>query len=322
MGGLFSGYIRHWARKKIEKSGWPSHCTTDEFKEIFVKDCKELLGIIINPSEVEKNPALRLLYKLALNTSYGKTCELAERTSTSMVSSYEQLLKLALDDTIEIQSIIALTDSVMQVNWKTVAGCVDSLPTCSVITGAYTTMYARLELYKYLALVQERAVYTDTDSILFVSKPGQPDPPLGPYLGQLTDELEGYGKGSFIYEWVSGGSKQYCAKVAVAGDVTNTVIMIRLRGISVNYSCSDLVTFDRFKDMVVHGRDPTTVDIPAHIARLPNWKIVTRRTQKLWRPCLTKRQYSERPSLPFGYHEVELDDDDLQLGDELLALLD
>jgi len=34
-------------------------------------------------------------------------------------------------------------------------------------------------------------------------------PPTGDFLGELTDELSGYGPGSYIDEFVSGGPKQY-----------------------------------------------------------------------------------------------------------------
>ena len=49
-------------------------------------------------------------------------------------------------------------------------------------------------------------LYYDTDSIIFISRPGQYDPPLGDYLGELTDKLEAE---EHIVEFVSGGPKNY-----------------------------------------------------------------------------------------------------------------
>ena len=37
----------------------------------------------------------------------------------------------------------------------------------------------------------DRLLYSDTDSIVFVSKDGDWEPSLGPYLGDLTDEIGG-----------------------------------------------------------------------------------------------------------------------------------
>jgi DNA polymerase elongation subunit (family B) len=49
----------------------------------------------------------------------------------------------------------------------------------NVVLAAFTTAYARLKLCEVLDMLQERVLYYDTDSVIFVSKPDEPDPPLG-----------------------------------------------------------------------------------------------------------------------------------------------
>lgn len=79
----------------------------------------------------------------------------------------------------------------------------ESLPTSSLILAAFTTCFGRLKLYSYLDIVRERGLYCDTDSCAFISRPGEPDLPLGSHLGELTDQVvEDYGPGSFIMEFV------------------------------------------------------------------------------------------------------------------------
>ncbi|KAJ1519203.1 hypothetical protein ONE63_011191 [Megalurothrips usitatus] len=300
----------HWGRKKIQYSGWPSFCTSQELKNEYIKRWKEQVGIVIDPEAVRLNPSLRQWGKGIINVGWGKLCQLPQQTSISMVKGYKELLDFVMNDTIEVLSLIALSDTVIQVTWKTVDDCVESLPINSVITGAYTTMHARLELYKVLDHLQERAFYCDTDSCVFLSKPGLPDPPLGLYFGQLTDEFESYGVGSYCYEWVSAGAKQYAMKVACGGDVSKTKVIIKLRGISLNYSCSNVVTFERFKAMVMDGEDPTKVNIPAQIARVKGWNIVSRPSSKIWQPTLNKRLYGDdgdKPR-PFGHIDDSLED--------------
>ena len=85
---------------------------------------------------------------------------------------------LVSDETIEIR--YEYTDSFIKPDAKT-----------NVVVAAFTTAYARLKLYDVLDMLQERVLYYDTDSVIFVSKPGEPEPPTGSYLGQLTDELGG-----------------------------------------------------------------------------------------------------------------------------------
>lgn len=82
--------------------------------------------------------------------------------------------------------------------------------------------------------MKERVLYFDTDSIIFVDWPGAISPPVGDFLGDLTDELAEYGPGSFIDTFASGGTKNYAYRVRVGGSiVTRTVCEVK--GISLNY---------------------------------------------------------------------------------------
>lgn len=154
------------------------------------------------------------------------------------------------------------------------------------------------------------------DSICFLSVPGQPDPELGQYLGEMTDQLaEDYGENSFCTEFVSAGSKNYAFKVAVGGDLNNIKTVIKVRGISINSSCTDIVTFDNLKDMVLSkDHKQNTIHIPAQIARLPGWRIVTRPSSKKWQVCLNKRRRIDiERTVPFGYRGTLFDDEDYEL---------
>ncbi|GLV46497.1 hypothetical protein CBL_20826, partial [Carabus blaptoides fortunei] len=50
-------------------------------------------------------------------------------------------------------------------------------------------------------------------SIIYLHSPGQFEPTVGNFLGDLTDELTCYGTGSFITEFVCGCPKNYAYKV-------------------------------------------------------------------------------------------------------------
>lgn len=69
-----------------------------------------------------------------------------------------------------------------------------------MVIAAFTTKQARLELYSYLENLEERALYCDTDSIIFSSKPGDWIPDTGDYLGDLTDETTNNSIECFITE--------------------------------------------------------------------------------------------------------------------------
>jgi hypothetical protein len=82
----------------------------------------------------------------------------------------------------------------------------------NVVIAAYTTCtaQARLKLYSYLEQLGPRALYADTDSVVYTSRPGEWKPELGDYLGDLTDEVPD----NRIIEFVTGGPKNNAYKIA------------------------------------------------------------------------------------------------------------
>ena len=167
-----------------------------------------------------------------------------------------------------------------------------------MVIAAFTTAYARLKLYDVLDQLQDRALYYDTDSVIFVSQPGDPEPPTGPYLGELTDEL----KGDHITTFISGGPKNYCYR-------TNTnKVETKIRGITLNCSALEKVNFDVIRELVhLHAIDKenrlVTVDIPYKITRDTKTKnIETKRMKKDYRIVYNKRVIiDEYKTLPYGF---------------------
>ncbi|KAK3918067.1 putative DNA polymerase [Frankliniella fusca] len=319
--GLLSAYVRCFMALKAQASGWPADCTSDEAKQKYMDDVKKYDGITIDPAKVEKNPALRQLSKLMLNSFWGKFGEKTVRSKTDIVFDYAALIKIVSDPLKKVTGLIPRGDDCLQIVWQPIQETDRSLPTSSLIHAAFTTCHGRLQLYHYLDVVKERALYHDTDSICYISRPGEPELPLGTHLGDLTDQIEeDYGPGSFITEFVAGGPKNYAFKVAVGGDVKQIKVCIKVRGISINASCDQLVTFEQLKAMVMGEQKKTTVPIPRMIARLPTWQIVTRSGTKKWQAVNSKRRRvdAER-TVPHGYNAWEMEDEEDQ---EILEALD
>jgi len=98
-----------------------------------------------------------------------------------------------------------------------------------------------LHLYGYLDKLKVHALYCDTDSVIFVQPRG--DAALiqtGDCLGAMTSELK---PGEFIFEFVCGGPKNYAYKSinSVTGEEKT---VCKVRGITLNYSASQLVNFE------------------------------------------------------------------------------
>ncbi|KAK3931266.1 Cadherin-23 [Frankliniella fusca] len=228
------------------------------------------------------------------------------------------------DPKITITGLLPLSDECIQVKWEPISDTEESLHTSSLILAAFTTCLGRLQLYHYLDQVNEHALYCDTDSVAYISRPGEPDIPTGTHLGDLTDQVEeDHGPGSFITEFVAGGPKNYAFKVAVEGDLSNIKVCIKVRGISINASCDELVFFDNLKAMVMGSRDKITVPIPHQIARLPTWQIARGGSLRKIIPVNSKRRRVDvENTVPHGFNAwdmAEEEDQDLLEAMELLA---
>ena len=81
------------------------------------------------------------------------------------------------------------------------------------VIGSYVTAGARLHLYGYLDKLKERALYTDTDSAVFIQpRDSAALVEIGDCLGAMTCELN---PNEIISEFVSGGPKNYAYKTFI-----------------------------------------------------------------------------------------------------------
>jgi hypothetical protein len=156
-----------------------------------------------------------------------------------------------------VQNALFASDDVVWISWKFAAeDCVPSLRHTNEVIGYYVTACARIHLYSFLDRLQDKAIYSDTDSIIFVQPRDEPAlVEMGDNLGQMTSELKTH---EIISEVVCAGPKNYAYKtINSLTDESKTVYEVR--GISLNYSVSQLVNFVRMKDMILTADENETV---------------------------------------------------------------
>ena len=66
--GLFTKYINAFLKLKQQASDWPSWVQTDADKDDYIRQYEEREGVKLDPDKIQKNPALRSLAKLCLNS--------------------------------------------------------------------------------------------------------------------------------------------------------------------------------------------------------------------------------------------------------------
>ncbi len=189
----------------------------------------------------------------------------------------------------------------------------------NLFIGIFTTAWARLELYNLIDLLGDSVLYVDTDSCVYVSKPGSPNPATGDFLGDLTNEITPkHGQGAYITQFLCGGPKNYAYKVS------NGKTHRKIRGFTLNYKNSLILNFDSLKDIICkyvktpvkelkktrkNKNDANSVNITneCKITR-EKWtrRIVNKREVKEYQVVFDKRIVvgEGEDTIPYGFHWI------------------
>jgi len=199
------------------------------------------------------------------------------------------------------------SDDVVWLSWKHGAEeDVSSLRHTNEVLGAYVTAGARIHLYSYLDRLQERAIYCDTDSVIYIQPKDEPSLiKTGDKLGDMTSELR---PSESISEFVSGGPKNYAYKIVTEGKKEEEKTVCKVRGITLNYNASKLVNFESIRDMILRTGDAV---VNVHTQRKVKRKrmgrgglvaIVSEPEDKIYRISFFKRRrLGDNTSVLFGY---------------------
>ena len=104
-----------------------------------------------------------------------------------------------------------------------------------------------MHLYSYLDTSQKRALYADTYSVIVIQpRYGAALLKTGDCLGDMTSELKPC---EYISEFVSGRAKNYAYQTHNT-EIGAEATLYKVRGITLNYSASQLVNFERLKQII------------------------------------------------------------------------
>ncbi len=292
--GLFADYINKFLKVKTESSGLPAGVTTETEVARYIEDFYEREGIRLETDKIVENPGLRSLAKLCLNSLWGHLGMKKNKSKTEYVNSAERFNELLLSGKYAVSAFDLFSDDIMAVQYKSDADFADINASTNVVVAAFTTSLARLHLYQFMEKLGQNLLYCDTDSVVFVHKPGDYLPPTGNYLGDLTSEL---GTGEWITSFASLGPKCY-------GYVTNKGnTCVKVKGHTINGFTKEKLNFENMvrllsDESVEHIMDP-------HILKRNKQQLSICQTDmvKQWRVTYDKRYISDEKysTLPYGY---------------------
>jgi len=128
------------------------------------------------------------------------------RTQTQLISDPQDLYRFLATPDIEVASLLFAGDTVCWISWRH-ANEADApvLRHTNDVIASFVTAGGRMKLYTYQETLQTRALYVDTDSVLYLHpRDGAPLVPIGDRLGDMTSELKPC---EYISEYISGGRR-------------------------------------------------------------------------------------------------------------------
>lgn len=298
-GGLFARYVNTFLKFKQESSGWPSWCQSEQDRDQYVRDYFNHEGIQLDPEFIKENKGLRALAKLCLNSFWGKFGKRTNMSKHILITEASEFYRILTNPSRRLIDWHIMNESYVLLEWQHAATFLPEHKTTNIFIAAFTTTYARLKLYNVLDSLGERVLYFGTDSVIYIAEPNKYCPPLGDYLGDLTDEL----KGNHIVEFVSCGPKHY-------GYLTSDgSVCCKVKGFRLDYATAAKVNFNTMCDQLFLwyfdlGKQNIRVTNQQKICRNKfTAKIYNRVEDKRYRVVYSKRTLqADFSTLPFGYH--------------------
>jgi len=169
-------YINTFLKLKAEASGYPGWVGSPADEELYIETFFKNEGIRLDRESIKSNASKRGLAKLCLNSMWGKLTERNDRTQTKVISEPKDLYSFLATPGIEVTNLAFASDDVVWISWKHAAEeHVTNLRHTNEVIGAYVTTGARIHLYRYLDRLGERAIYCDTDSVIYIQNEDEPN---------------------------------------------------------------------------------------------------------------------------------------------------
>ena len=298
-GGLFTEYVNTFLKVKQEASGWPDWCKTEEDRQTYINLYHKKEGVRLDYKNISKNPGFRALAKLMLNSFRGKFGQRSNMQQVDIIDDPRIYFDKLTSDREDVTSVNFLSDDAVEMRWKLKEEFVKTSTRTNVVIAAYTTSQARLKLYSHLEKLGSRAMYADTDSVIFTTKPGEQKPPLGDYLGDLTDEIQH----NRIQTFVTGEPKNYGYRLRYP-DRDGNDTHCKVRGITLNYKNLLNVNFDVLKFFVTESQNASVSVLNAHkiMRERDSVKLMTTTERKDYRLVFDKRVMRDNyVSYPYGF---------------------
>ena len=318
---LFKSYVNIFLKIKQEATGFPDWVFKDkeklppdiieERKQLYIKDYLEKQGIKLEYDKIEKNPGLRYIAKLCLNSLWGKFGQRLNMTKSVLVNNIKDFYNVITNPQYEDFNTMELGNKGDKtrkclINYKVKDEYVENDYNTNIGIACFTTSSARLRLYGALETLNRQVLYFDTDSVVYIYDKTNPEHKKlenGDLLGEWTDECEG---NEIVGVFVTTGPKAY-SYITNDGEAHT-----KIKGFNLNFSASKKINHEAIvnlvKDKYVYGKDEK-ISVKYDMLKRNADKTISNFTQdKSYGITYSKREvlepdeYQNIDTIPFGFN--------------------
>ncbi|XP_028653646.2 uncharacterized protein LOC114648659 [Erpetoichthys calabaricus] len=236
---LFERYIKRNMKIKQEAQGFPNWCNNDEQKDLYVKKYFDEEGVKLETDNIKMNQGSYKVSSLLLDSLWEEFGSSAVNFRSSIVTMSQELDKHIFSKYLRVLNVNFFNETTAYVQWHYDSDT-KKFPT-NIFLASFASAYVHLELYSVLENLQDRCLYFDTDTIVFVSRPGSWEPPLSTKLGSFSSRIKNE---DHIIEFVSANHKTYGYKT-FKGEA-----YMKVKGFAFEHASSDQVNLASIIDLV------------------------------------------------------------------------
>jgi len=142
---------------KAEASGYHGWILSPENEELYVETFWKKEVVRLDRESIKSNAAKRGL------------SERNDRRQSKVISEPKDLYNFLATPGIAVTNLAFTNDDLVWISWKHSAEQhVPNLRHTNEVIDAYVTAGSRIHLYRYLDRLGERAIYCDTDSVIYI----------------------------------------------------------------------------------------------------------------------------------------------------------
>lgn len=306
---LFKDYIYHCLKRKVESSDPPPAHELEGFLQAH----RDRYGIELDGEEVMRpiNPGVRALFKMELNSLWGKMCQ-REQDTTELVEpeGYHKLQKRHIDGEVRITGVTVdpYLPHTFAVAYKELKRPTDMVrKKTNTAIGAHVAAGGRLRLYKVLGdpTLEGHVLYCDTDSVYFTCRKSYKHELEGRYLGDWESECTpgvDFTMGVFI------APKVYC--IWDPKQPGHKATKLKVKGFRLSMTARGIVTPNALLGMLEPDEegDHPTLSVPDRCFRRQRYGgVFVGKTQKVlaYNPTTLKSYAPDDGNgffIPFGPH--------------------